>query len=337
MPRPYYTLNLDVAGKSCLVVGGDAEALEKSRRLVEAGAELTVVARRLAPDFADFLERRGVEAELRSARPEDVRGRFLVLNCVKSDPELSAWVYEAGLKERALVWAFDQPEHGNTSMVAEVKAGRLRLAVSSDGTAPALVGAVRRSLEGLFDGEFAAFSEELALRRQEALDRGEGFEARRGKFRKQLEGFRIDGRIVYPGSEAGEKPRSKDGGPEYGALIAEAASVVRPRRIGKHTSGDVGCALVDDQGRIFKGVCLDLPCGLECCAEYAAVTAMVTAGGSRITRIVSVLGDGTVLPPCGSCRELMRQIDPGNMDTEVVLGLRDSVLLRELLPHPWKP
>jgi cytidine deaminase len=39
-----------------------------------------------------------------------------------------------------------------------------------------------------------------------------------------------------------------------------------------------------------------------------------------------------VLSPCGRCREFIRQIDPANIDTEVVLGRDRSVKLRELLP-----
>ena len=43
-----------------------------------------------------------------------------------------------------------------------------------------------------------------------------------------------------------------------------------------------------------------------------------------------------MLPPCGRCRELIRQIDPANLDTEVVLGLDSSAPLRDLLPyHDW--
>jgi cytidine deaminase len=87
-------------------------------------------------------------------------------------------------------------------------------------------------------------------------------------------------------------------------------------------------------------VCIDTGCGTGFCAEHAAIAAMVTAGEYRIARIVAVWKDeaGTtfVLPPCGRCREFMRQIDPANLDAEVVLGRQESVKLRDLLPrHEW--
>jgi cytidine deaminase len=68
---------------------------------------------------------------------------------------------------------------------------------------------------------------------------------------------------------------------------------------------------------------------------------MVTAGEYQIVRIVAVWRDerdGTVsvLPPCGRCREFIRQIDEGNLETEVVLGRDRVATLRELLPnHEW--
>lgn len=118
-------------------------------------------------------------------------------------------------------------------------------------------------------------------------------------------------------------------------LIRRAVSVVRPRRIGKHTTSDVGCALLAADGNVYLGVCVDVPCGIGFCAEHSAIAAMATAGEHRILRIVAVRGDGTVLPPCGRCREFMRQMDEGNLDAEVLLPGAPSKRLRELLPDPW--
>ncbi len=43
-----------------------------------------------------------------------------------------------------------------------------------------------------------------------------------------------------------------------------------------------------------------------------------------------------VLPPCGRCREFIRQVDPGNLDTTVVLSRGRNAPLRDLLPaHEW--
>lgn len=115
-----------------------------------------------------------------------------------------------------------------------------------------------------------------------------------------------------------------------------AEAVLRPHRVGDRLFGDVAAALDTTSGRRHVGVCIDTPSGTGFCAEHAAIAAMVTSGEYRIARIVAVWLDEQglvhVLPPCGRCREFIRQIDPANLDTEVVLGAERSVPLRELLP-----
>ncbi len=120
-------------------------------------------------------------------------------------------------------------------------------------------------------------------------------------------------------------------------MIEQAMTVLRPRRLGfDNSAGDVACALLSAGGNLYLGVCIDIGSGIGFCAEHSAIAAMITAGESRIAKIVAVWGDRVVLPPCGRCRELMYQIDQDNFETtEVILGENKSVRLRELLPHPY--
>ena len=120
-------------------------------------------------------------------------------------------------------------------------------------------------------------------------------------------------------------------------MIDEAMTVLRPRKLSNENSaGDVACALLSAGGNLYYGVCIDVSSGIGFCAEHSAIAAMVTAGESRISKIVAVWGDRVVLPPCGRCREFMYQIDPMNLTyTEVILGVDRTVKLQELLPHPF--
>lgn len=123
-----------------------------------------------------------------------------------------------------------------------------------------------------------------------------------------------------------------------GELIARARAALCPRRLSPAVeAGTVGSALVTGSGAVHVGACLDAPCGLGFCAEAAAVAAMVTAGESRIVTIVAVDRDGTLLPPCGRCRELIWQVDPGNADARILLPGDRVEPLRGLLPDPWLP
>jgi cytidine deaminase len=40
-----------------------------------------------------------------------------------------------------------------------------------------------------------------------------------------------------------------------------------------------------------------------------------------------------VLPPCGRCREFIRQVDPENLNTQVILGREETAALAALLPR----
>ncbi len=119
-------------------------------------------------------------------------------------------------------------------------------------------------------------------------------------------------------------------------LIERAKSVIKPKKIatGKLIA-DVGAALVTDKGNIYLGVCIDTQEGMGFCAEQNAIAAMVTAGEYKINKIVAVWKDGTIIPPCGKCRELIWQIDKENWNTEVIIGKDKLVTQKELLPYHW--
>ncbi len=122
-------------------------------------------------------------------------------------------------------------------------------------------------------------------------------------------------------------------------LVARAEAVVNPQRVGDRLIGDVGSALLTDRGNIYVGVCIDTGSGIGFCAEHSAIAAMVTAGEFNIAAIVAVWkdesGSTVILPPCGRCREFIRQVSESNLDADVILE-SGIVKLRELLPyHEW--
>ncbi len=123
-------------------------------------------------------------------------------------------------------------------------------------------------------------------------------------------------------------------------LIAAAAAVLNPHLVGDRLFGDVASSLVTESGNRYDGVCIDTGSGTGFCAEHSAIAAMVTAGEYRIAMIVAVWrGEDDrlhVLPPCGRCREFIRQVHPENLSTGVVLSYERTVSLADLLPaHAW--
>ncbi len=120
-------------------------------------------------------------------------------------------------------------------------------------------------------------------------------------------------------------------------LIERAQSVLRWRQLTDECiAGEVAAALLTSQGTIYVGVSISAGCGIGFCAEHSAIAAMVTAGETRIQKLVAISADGKLLPPCGRCRELLYQIDRGNLETEITLEPGRPTRLAELLPRRWQ-
>jgi len=117
-------------------------------------------------------------------------------------------------------------------------------------------------------------------------------------------------------------------------LIDTARSLVTEMDFGEgNSAGGVGAAVRTVDGNIYTGVCIDLGSGLGFCAEVSAIAQMVANRETQIDTIVAVTFEG-ILPPCGRCRETMRQIDPRNLDCTVITNESTDVKLRDLLPSP---
>jgi cytidine deaminase len=122
---------------------------------------------------------------------------------------------------------------------------------------------------------------------------------------------------------------------DFDALLQIARDTLNPRQLSRSSeAGGVAAALLTDRGNVYTGVCVDTPCSMGFCAEHAAAAAMITAGESRIVRLVAVGGHG-ILPPCGRCREFLCQIDDENDHCEVLLENGSIVTLGDLLPARW--
>lgn len=122
----------------------------------------------------------------------------------------------------------------------------------------------------------------------------------------------------------------------FSELVQIAKNTLNPRILSEGAAaGSVAAALITDKGNIYRGVCIDVPCSMGFCAEHAAIAAMITAGESRIKKIVAIAENDGIVAPCGRCREFMYQINNENINTEILLecGIFN---LNNLLPHIWK-
>lgn len=120
------------------------------------------------------------------------------------------------------------------------------------------------------------------------------------------------------------------------AFVAQAQALVGEFSLTKPslTAGAVGAAIETQDGTVYTGINLDLACGIGFCAEHSAVAEMLKSRQTVVRRMVAVNAE-RIVAPCGRCRELLVQVDPRNLDCEVLLPNDMSATLRELLPNAW--
>jgi precorrin-2 dehydrogenase/sirohydrochlorin ferrochelatase len=166
-----YLVNLDVRGRRALVVGGGAIAARKMAALLEAGAEVTVVAREVC-DAVASLERDGrVTLVRRPFEPGDASGAFLVVGAT-DDEDVNRNVAGDARTWGALVNIVDRPALCTYTVPAVVRRGALTIAVATDGRCPSVARALRERLEGQYGPEYGDLVERLGDARRTLIAAG---------------------------------------------------------------------------------------------------------------------------------------------------------------------
>ena len=196
--NPLFQVGLDVMDRKCLVLGGGREAEEKSARLLDAGAQITLLADALTPALAARVQEGRITHKKEAFAEADLDGAFLVLNTIADDPELTRRVWELATARNLLINSYDQPEYCNFGMVALVHPGHLRLSISTSNTSPSLASRLRQDLEQLFDGDFAAYLDALASARRRVREKISDRPTRFALLRALVRYFKVEGKLHYP-------------------------------------------------------------------------------------------------------------------------------------------
>ena len=157
--KPQYPVFLSLEGRLAIVVGGDAAALRKVRQLVRCGADVVVVT-----PFPDE-ELRQLEAgglittERRGYMRGDLAGAFIAYSTETG--EIAQAVFAEAESLGCLINVVDAPALSSYLVPSSVKRGRLQIAISTAGTAPAVAKRIRKELKERFGEEWGAYVELL--------------------------------------------------------------------------------------------------------------------------------------------------------------------------------
>ena len=190
---PLYPVNLLVAGRRCLVVGGGPVAARKAAGLLDCGASVHVVATEVGAEVRALA---GVTWDERPYRRGDAAGYRLVVTAT-GVPDVDAAVFTEG--EEAGIWvnSADDPDNCSFTLPAVVRRGPVVLAVSTGGRSPALAVWLKERLGAEVGPEYEVLAELLSEERDAVRAQGgstEGMNWRRALESDMLELIR-SGRV----------------------------------------------------------------------------------------------------------------------------------------------
>ncbi|HDN9025009.1 siroheme synthase CysG [Aeromonas veronii] len=152
--------------KPVLLVGGGEVAERKARLLLDAGAQLTVVAPELDPELAELAANGNIEWLAGEFASEQLAGKWLVV-AATDRREVNALVYQSANQARIFANVVDDPKRSSFIMPSIIDRSPLMVAISSGGKAPVLARLLREKLEALLPqhlGAVAAFAGSLRER-----------------------------------------------------------------------------------------------------------------------------------------------------------------------------
>ena len=166
-----YPIELDLTGRTAVVVGLGSVGARKAAGLVEAGARVIGIDPR-----GDVDPIPGVEHRAEAFRAEHLEGAFLAF--AAGPAEVNRRVVEAAKGAGVLVNAATDPASGDFTVPAAWRDGPVRLTVSTSGASPALARSLRDRAAGAIAGA-GMLAEMLAEVRPMVLERVEHEERRR--------------------------------------------------------------------------------------------------------------------------------------------------------------
>ena len=152
--------------KPVLLVGGGEVAERKARLLLDAGAQLTVVAPELDPELAELAANGSIEWLAGEFAPAQLAGKWLVV-AATDRREVNALVYQSANQARIFANVVDDPKRSSFIMPSIIDRSPLMVAISSGGKAPVLARLLREKLEALLPqhlGAVATFAGSLRER-----------------------------------------------------------------------------------------------------------------------------------------------------------------------------
>jgi precorrin-2 dehydrogenase/sirohydrochlorin ferrochelatase len=177
----YYPISLDITNRKCIVVGGGEVAERKIQRLLDSGADVSVISEELTSDLKLLVEERKIKFVEASYDRSHLDGAFLVFGTT-DDGTVNEKVFRDARERGILVNVADDPKRCDFILPSLLEQGDLQISVSTGGKSPALARKLRTDLEAMYGPEYAVYLKILGDLRKKIISGGKSSEENKKVF-----------------------------------------------------------------------------------------------------------------------------------------------------------
>jgi siroheme synthase-like protein len=164
-------VNLVVAGRRCVVVGAGRIAARKIESLLEAGANVVVVAPAVGNEVRAWAEAGRLTLVERRFVPADLDRAWLAVTAT-GEPMVDHEVFVTGDAQQVWVNSADDPANCSFTLMSVVRQGDLVVAIGTGGRSPALASWLRTRFSAELGPEYATLLDMLSVAREELRSSG---------------------------------------------------------------------------------------------------------------------------------------------------------------------
>jgi siroheme synthase-like protein len=170
-----YPANLLVTGRRCVVVGAGRIAARKIESLLDAGADVHVVAPSVGDEVRAWADAGRVQLAERPFTASDVDDSWLVITAT-DDPAVNRAVFEAGEARRVFVNSADDPANCSFTLMSVVRRGDIVVTIGTNGRSPALATYLKDHVRDEMGPEYETLLDLLSEAREEMRSGGRSSE-----------------------------------------------------------------------------------------------------------------------------------------------------------------
>ena len=170
-----YPVNLVLTGRRCVVVGAGRIAARKIEALLDAGADVHVIAPDASAEVEAWADAGRLTLSRRAFTAADLDGAWLATTAT-GDPAVDRAVFAAGEERGIWVNSADDPENCSFTLMSVVRQGDLVVTIGTGGRSPALATWLRRRFTAELGPEYAVLLDILSEAREEVRAGGRSSE-----------------------------------------------------------------------------------------------------------------------------------------------------------------